>query len=104
MSFTEFIGASGEAYRFVVSDGQVRTPSGGVFAYVRHTANGFELVYVGETENLATGAGELWTEAARAHGATHLLTRLVFARSTRSAEQADLIAAYNPPMNTQSAA
>jgi hypothetical protein len=42
---------------------------------------------------------ECWEEAVRDYGATHLLVRVVPNALAQAAEEQDLIAAYNPPMN-----
>jgi hypothetical protein len=44
---------------------------------------------------------ECWSNAVINHGATHILAREIDTEANRIAEEQDLIAAYNPPMNVQ---
>jgi hypothetical protein len=96
----EFKGASGAAYRFrIAENGDPKTTISGNFVYVRDAAEP-EIVYVGATTNLASGVREKWDEAVKAHGATHIYTRLNIAGAARAQELDDLITALHPVMNT----
>ncbi len=55
--------------------------------------------YVGETYDLAQGAKSRWLEAERSYGATAIYTRLNITAAAREREQAEIVAAYDPPMN-----
>jgi len=93
-------GASGAVYRFnLVREGRPLSPMGGNFAYVREAGEGYEVVHVGEGENLLTDARTRWAQAVAEHGAAHLFTRLNIAERVRQHEHADIVAAAHPPMN-----
>jgi hypothetical protein len=97
-------GASGAVYRFnLVREGRPLSPMGGNFAYVREAGEGYEVVHVGEGENLLTEARTRWAQAVAEHGAAHLFTRLNIAERVRQHEHADIVAATHPPMNAAEA-
>ena len=94
-------GASGAVYRFnLLRDGRPLSPMGGNFAYVREAGEGYEVIHVGEGQNLLTDARALWDQAVREHGAAHLFTRLNITERVRQHEHADIVAAARPPMNS----
>jgi hypothetical protein len=98
-------GRSGALYRFREVEGtQVRTPTGGDFAYVAVRDDIPEVVYVGATPSLSAGAHERWGEAVSRHGATHLFVRLNVSSATRDRELQDLVEGLRPPMNAMSSA
>jgi hypothetical protein len=92
-------GASGAVYRFnLVSGERPLSPMGGNFLYVRDKPDGYEVVYVGEAQNLLAESRSRWAEAAKSHGAAHLYTRLNVTERARSQEHADILSAARPPM------
>ena len=95
-------GASGAAYRFTrFRDGNPLSAMGGNFVYACETADATTILFVGEAQNLLTGAQILWGEAAREHGAEGLYTRLNISERTRRAEHTDILAATKTPMNAK---
>jgi hypothetical protein len=97
-------GASGAVYRFnLLREGRPLSPMGGNFLYVREVGEGYEIVYVGEAQNLLTGARENWTEAVRTFGAAHLFTRLNVTERVRRQEYLDIAEAAAPPMSSPEA-
>ncbi|MEO8926999.1 MAG: hypothetical protein ABI306_07530 [Caulobacteraceae bacterium] len=93
-------GASGAIYRFnLFGDGRPLSPMGGNFAYVRDAGEGYEVVHVGEGQNLLTDARARWAEAVAEHRAEHLFTRLNITERVRRHEHDDIVAAARPPMN-----
>ena len=93
-------GASGAAYRFTrFREGNPLSAMGGNFLYARESDDITAVLYVGEAQNLLTGARFLWDEAVRDHGAEGLYTRLNISERTRQAEHADILAASVAPMN-----
>ena len=94
-------GASGAVYRFnLVHAGRPLSPMGGNYLYVRDKPDGYEVVYVGEAQNLLADARARWPEASKAHGAAHLYTRLNVTERVRAHEYADIAAANDPPMTS----
>ena len=97
-------GASGATYRYQLAENaRPRTAVSGAFLYVREAPQ-LEIVYAGQALNLSEGSTELWHQAVRDYGATHLYTRLNVASAVREAELADLLDAVKPPMNEALAA
>jgi len=91
-------GASGAVYRFnLLREGRALSPMGGNFLFVRETGDGYEIVQVGETQNLSTGARADWAEAVRSRGATHLFSRLNVTERVRQHEYTDITQAARPP-------
>ena len=100
----DLTGASGANYRFqLFRDGRPLSPMGGNYLYVREEpfGGGFTVLYVGEGENLLTGAPSRWAEAETDGHATHLFTRLNISQMIRKHEYRDLIAGYQPQMNPE---
>jgi len=95
----DFMGQSGSNYRFGIPERLTFLPSGGHFMYARQTPQGFEVLYLGETENLSVGAERRWREAVETHGASHLLVRLNTSGRIRRDEHDDMVRLYDPPMN-----
>jgi hypothetical protein len=94
-------GASGAAYRFTrFREGNPLSAMGGNFVYARETDDVTTILFVGEAQNLLTGAQSLWDDAVRGHGAEGLYTRLNISERTRQAEHSDILAALATPMNT----
>lgn len=93
-------GASGAVYRFnLIREGRPLSPMGGNFIYLREAGEGYEVIHVGEGQNLLTDARVLWQQAVRDHGAAHLFTRLNITERVRQHEHADIMEAVSPPMN-----
>ncbi|MGI8840700.1 MAG: hypothetical protein ACR2F8_07980 [Caulobacteraceae bacterium] len=98
-------GASGAVYRFnLLRDGRPLSPMGGNFAYVREAGEGYEVILVGEGQNLLTDARARWAGAVAGHGAQHLYTRLNITERVRRHEHDDIVAAARPPMNAAAGA
>ncbi len=93
---------SGEPLRFVLHrTGQPLSRRAGNFLYVRGEGPGQEVLFAGETDDLATHAQDRWAEAEGDFGATGLYTRLNIAAAQRRLELAELVSVYAPPMNTE---
>jgi hypothetical protein len=98
--FIDLKGASGAVYRFaLVREGRLLSPMGGNYIYARARGEGYELVHVGEVQNLLKDARARWSQAVDAHGATDLYTRLNITERVRQQEHADILAAMTTPMN-----
>jgi hypothetical protein len=76
----------------------------GNFLYARGDDAAPEVIYVGETDDLATHAQDRWAEAQQSFGACALYTRLNITAAQRRHEQAELLKVYAPPMNLRPAA
>ena len=93
-------GASGQLYRYQLAENaRPRTAVSGAYVYVKHAKGGPQIVFAGQTLNLSEGAAELWPQAVKEFGATHLYYRLHVSSAAREAEIEDLTAAELPPMN-----
>ena len=97
----ELSGASGARYRYSpVDENPFLPPAGANYVIAKVTKEGAEVVYAGETDNLANQTWRAELEKARAkYGDAKVLTRLNVTRAVREAERADLIEQYRPPMN-----
>ena len=96
----EFKGASGAAYRFrLAENGDPKTTISGNFIYVREASAHPEVIFAGATSNLAVGVREKWDEAVKAHGATHIYTRLNVGGAARAQELDDIVQGLHPVMN-----
>lgn len=95
----DLVGRSGSQYRYRALEDMRPVPPGGAnFVYVRWERDAPVVIYAGETDSLHRSVFETW-EDARAAGATEIYARLNITGAVRRAEQADLVAAYAPPMN-----
>src|SRR5579871_6259791 len=91
---------SGEYLRFFLfKEGRPLSPMAGNYMYVREDGEALEVIYVGETDNLAQHAQERWPEAERGFGAGGIYTRLNITAAARRREQVELLTAYAPRMN-----
>jgi uncharacterized protein related to proFAR isomerase len=103
----ELAGASGARYRYSpIDENRFLPPAGANFVIAQVTAEGAEVVYAGETDNLANQSWRAPLEKARkkyGEPAT-VLTRLNVTRAVREAEREDLVQAYRPPLNDQRSA
>jgi hypothetical protein len=98
----ELAGASGARYRYTSMDeSRFLPPAGANFVIAKVTKEGAEVVYAGETDNLASQSWRSPLEKARETygGETTVLTRLNVTRAVREAERMDLIEQYHPPLN-----
>jgi hypothetical protein len=103
----ELAGASGARYRYSpIDENRFLPPAGANFVIAQVTAEGAEVVYAGETDNLANQSWRAPLEKARKkYGETAtVLTRLNVTRAVREAEREDLVQAYRPPLNDQRSA
>lgn len=91
--FIDLQGASGAMYRFRVwPDGAAHLPIAGNYVFLTAEPEGFTVILIGATNDLSQARAD-WAKAAR-RGATHVFTRLNVARSVRTAEHEDLVAAH----------
>ena len=97
----ELAGKSGARYRYSsFEEDRFLPPAGANFVIARITADGPNLIYAGETDNLASQSWRAALEKARAtYADAAILTRLNVTRAVREAERSDLIDQYQPPMN-----
>jgi hypothetical protein len=97
----ELAGKSGARYRYSsFEEERFLPPAGANFVIARITADGPNLIYAGETDNLANQTWRAALEKARAtYSDAAILTRLNVTRAVRDAERADLIEQHQPPMN-----
>jgi hypothetical protein len=97
----ELAGASGARYRYTsIDEGRFLPPAGANFVIAKVTKEGAEVVYAGETDNLASQSWRSQLEKAReAYGEATILTRLNVTRAVREAERIDLIEHYHPALN-----
>jgi len=92
--FIDLKGASGAGYRFRLwPEGAAHVPTAGNYVIVKAGADGFTVLLVGVTNDLSRARAD-WSKVSR-RGATHIFTRLNVARAVRTAEHADLAAAYD---------
>ena len=99
----EFAGKSGARYRYTpLEEDRYAPPAGANFVIADLSSKGANIVYAGETDNLANQAwrGPL-EEARKTYANARVLMRLNVTRAIREAEQADLVEQYHPPMNGQ---
>lgn len=104
----DWTGESGTKYRYWAmrdpKDANTILPVSGNYAFVKQLPNGnFTPLYFGETDDVQDRipSHEIWDEALRL-GATHVMSHTTPAGEyARLAEEADLIARYNPPLNVQ---
>lgn len=103
-------GVSGQQYQFqpFLMAGKWNDV-GGCYAFAHQTPVtyfsplGWAILYIGKADSFRDrmNGHERWREAAQ-NGATHVLAHVnTLGDWLRSAEERDLIAAYNPPLNTQ---
>jgi hypothetical protein len=97
----EIAGKSGARYRYSsFEEERFLPPAGANFVIARLTAEGPNLIYAGETDNLANQTWKAALEKARAtYSDAAILTRLNVTRAVREAERTDLIEEHQPPMN-----
>jgi hypothetical protein len=97
--YIEFHGASGSTYRYLAPDDRTSIRMAGGYVLVGRADDGPALLYAGVTEDLAEGWRETLGAAQSQHGEVQVFIHRTVARQARDAEQADIIAAYDPPMN-----
>ena len=97
----ELAGKSGARYRYTpLEEDRFLPPAGATYVSARETPQGPEIIYAGETDNLANQTWRAPLEQARQDFAeAKVLTRLNVTRAVREAERADLVDHYQPPMN-----
>jgi hypothetical protein len=74
----------------------------GGYVLVSREADGPVLLYVGVTDDLGEGWREALAAAQGQHDNVQIFIHRTVARQARDAEQADIVAAYDPPLNRQS--
>ena len=97
----DLAGASGTRYRYrPLDENRFLPPAGANYVIAELTAQGTNVVYAGETDNLASQTWRADLEnARRKYAAATLLTRLNVTRAVREAERLDLVENYHPPLN-----
>jgi uncharacterized protein related to proFAR isomerase len=97
----DLAGASGARYRYTpIDEERFLPPAGANYVIAELTEGGPNVVYAGETDNLASQSWRADLEKARRkYTAATVLTRLNVTRAVREAERADLIEHYHPPLN-----
>lgn len=97
----ELAGKSGARYRYTsIDEERFLPPAGANFVIAQVTKEGANVVYAGETDNLASQNWRSTLEKAREqYKDAKVLTRLNVTRAVREAERVDLIEHYNPPLN-----
>jgi len=103
--FIDWQGNSGRSYRYEFVDMSLPFRAvGGNYAFVRHLPNGnFIPLYFGESGDLSQRmpGHKVWAKAL-SFGATHAMAHATPAGYlSRLAEEQDLIAYWNPALNTQ---
>jgi phage gp45-like len=110
LNFT-LTGVSGAVYTYQAYDPATTTWNdvAGNYAFGRLSSpslgsQSVVILYLGETESCKTrlSSHEAWDDAVRLHRADVILARVnTNGAGHRKAEEKDLIATYNPPLNTQ---
>ncbi|WP_293363672.1 hypothetical protein [Phenylobacterium sp.] len=98
----DLAGASGARYRYSpLEENRFLPPAGANYVIAEITDDGAaNVVYAGETDNLASQTWRADLEKARRKYSTvTVLTRLNVTRAVREAERRDLIDHYHPPLN-----
>ena len=75
----------------------------GGYVLVSRGADGPILLYAGVTDDLAEGWREAWAAAQGQYDNVQIFIHRTVARQARDAEQADIVTAYDPPMNREHA-
>lgn len=104
----DWLGQSGTLYRYWILDmpkvSWAIKDEGGNYIYARQLPDGsFLPLYIGQAVSLRgrIPGHEVWPGATRL-GVTHVMSHTTPAgEKARCAEEADLIAFWNPPLNTQ---
>ena len=93
----------GEYLRFnLFREGRPLSPMGGNFLYVKDGGGeGHQVLFAGQTDNLALHAQERWGEAQGKFGSIGLYTRLNITTAVRRREHSELVGALGPPMNAE---
>jgi hypothetical protein len=101
VDYIEFIGMSGERYRYRAPEPLTTIRIAGGYALVSRGAEGPVLLFAGVTDDLAEGWREAWSIAQSQVHDLQLLVHRTISRQARDAELADILAAYDPPMNRE---
>lgn len=98
----DLAGASGARYRYSpLDENRFLPPAGANYVIAELSDEGVtQVVYAGETDNLANQTWRTDLEKARRDYSTAtVLTRLNVTRAVREAERMDLVENYHPPLN-----
>ena len=98
----DLAGASGARYRYSpLDENRFLPPAGANYVIAELSEDGVaQVVYAGETDNLANQTWRTDLEKARRDYSTAtVLTRLNVTRAVREAERMDLVENYHPPLN-----
>jgi hypothetical protein len=97
----DLAGASGARYRYTpIDEERFLPPAGANYVIAEIAEEGPNVIYAGETDNLASQTWRADLEKARRkYTAATVLTRLNVTRAVREAERMDLIEHYHPPLN-----
>jgi hypothetical protein len=99
--YIEFHGASGTVYRYFAADDRTTARLAGGYVLVGRNGDGPVLLYAGVTDDLAEGWRAAWGLAQSQFDNVQVFIHRTVARQIRDAELADIISAYDPPMNRQ---
>jgi hypothetical protein len=102
--YIDFHGASGATYRYFAPDDRSAARMAGGYALVSRLPDGPVLLFAGVTEDLGEGWREIWDQAQTQYDNVQVFIHRTVARQTRDNELADILAAYDPPMNRTAAA
>ncbi len=74
----------------------------GIYIFCGFASDGWVAYYIGQTDDFKVRipSHEVWPEAVRL-GATHVHARVVQEQANRDSIEAELIRAFQPPLNTQ---
>lgn len=97
--FVELQGASGARYRFRRADLTELPAMAGIAVIATGASSRQKVVFCGAAASL-TQAAQTLRDTLTAHPGARLYIRLNVARTTRDAEQADLVAGLNPEVHT----
>ncbi len=97
--YIEFHGASGTTYRYLAPDDRSAARMAGGYVLVSRVEETPGLLYVGVTDDLGDGWRDAWLRAQESHESVQLFVHRTVSRQIRDAERADIVAAYDPPMN-----
>jgi len=95
------VGRSGAKYQlYVYPWGAALKAVGGVYSVLRQDADGYAVIYVGQTGDLSERFDNHHkTDCFSRHRKTHIAAMVEESERQRLAIEQDLIASYNPPCN-----
>jgi hypothetical protein len=97
--YIEFHGASGATYRYLAPDDRSATRMAGGYVLVSRQDDGPVLLFAGVTDDLGEGWRDAWDLARSQYDNVQVFIHRTVSRQVRDSELADIVAAYDPPMN-----